>query len=254
MIGRHRKVNHMRVVGLATTLCALLLAQPVFAQEWTEYVNKVDRFSVPAPGEPTTTDITWDSEYGAKFPGHVYRWNQGSDRYTVTVVDYSDAERIHAAIKHEAYVGGVGYWVIDIASSIAQAARQYREKPGVKVTYDAFHYVNLITGHMLQLTNPDASRSYVAIYLHENRLYVLDATVGKGQPPPLIFQQSFAMLGPDGNSIRYQSLYYNRFPERQLGGRGRGAGGGGAGGAGTGGAGTGGAGGTQPQGGQPGRQ
>jgi uncharacterized membrane protein YgcG len=103
---------------------------------------------------------------------------------------------------------------------------------------------------MLQLTNPDASRSYVAIYLHENRLYVLDATVAKGQPPPLIFQQSFAMLGPDGNSIRYQNLYYNRFPERQLGGRG-GRGGGGAGGAGGG---ADGAGGTQPQGGQPGRQ
>ena len=111
------------------------------------------------------------------------------------------------------------------------------------MTYDAFHYVNLITGHMLQVTNPDASRSYVAIYLHENRLYVLDATVAKGQPPPLIFQQSFAMLGPDGNSIRYQSLYYNRFPERQLGGRG-----------GRGGGGDGGGGGAQPQGGQPGRQ
>ena len=47
----------MRVVGLTTAL-ALLLAQPAFAQEWTEYVNKVDRFSVPAPGEPTTTAIT----------------------------------------------------------------------------------------------------------------------------------------------------------------------------------------------------
>jgi hypothetical protein len=83
---------------------------------------------------------------------------------------------------------------------------------------------------MLQLTNADASRSYVAIYLHENRLYVLDATVAKGQPPALIFQQSFAMLGPDGNAVRYQSLYYNRFPERQLGGRGgRGDGGGNAG-------------------------
>jgi hypothetical protein len=235
----------MRVVGIATTLCALLLAQPAFAQEWTEYVNKVDRFSVPAPGEPTTAAITWDSEYGAKFPGRTYKWNQGPDRYTVTVVDFSDAERIHAAIKHEAYVGGVGYWVIDIAASIAHAARLYREKPGVKVTYDAFHYVNLITGHMLQLTNPDDSRSYVAIYLHENRLYVLDATVAKGQPPPLIFQQSFAMLGPEGNTIRYQSLYYNRFPERQLGGRGgRGAGGGG----------PDDAGGTQPQGGQPGQK
>ena len=98
------------------------------------------------------------------------------------------------------------------------------------------------------LTNPDASRSYVAIYLHENRLYVLDATVAKGQPPPLIFQQSFAMLGPDGNNIRYQSLYYNRFPERQLGGRG-GRGGGDRGG----GAGDAGRGGAPPQGGQ-GRQ
>jgi hypothetical protein len=101
---------------------------------------------------------------------------------------------------------------------------------------------------MLQLTNPDASRAYVAIYLHENRLYVLDATVAKGQPPPLIFQQSFAMLGEDGNSIRYQSLYYNRFPERQLGGRG-GRGGGGGRGEGAGGAG----GGNQPQGGRQGQ-
>ena len=50
----------MRVVGLATAL-ALLLAQPAFAQEWTEYMNKVDRFSVPAPGEPTSATITWDS-------------------------------------------------------------------------------------------------------------------------------------------------------------------------------------------------
>jgi hypothetical protein len=191
----------MRAIGLTTALCTLLLAQPAFAQEWIEYVNKVDRFSVPAPGEPTTETITWDSEYGAKFPGRVHRWTQGPNRYSITVVDFSDAEKIHAAINHTAYLGGVGYWVIDIAASVGHAARLYREKPGVKTTYDAFHYINLITGHMLQLTNPDASRSYVAIYLHENRLYVLDATVAKGQPPPLIFQQSFAITGPDGNAI-----------------------------------------------------
>jgi hypothetical protein len=131
-------------------------------------------------------------------------------------VDFSEAEKIHAALKHEAYVGGVGYWVVDIAASVAHAARLFRQKPGVTVTYDAFHYINLITGHMLQLTNPDASRSYVAIYLHENRLYILDATVAKGQPPPLIFQQSFTILGTDGNRIRYQELYHNKFPARQL--------------------------------------
>jgi hypothetical protein len=219
----------MHVIRLTAVLCALLLAQPVFAQGWSEYENREDRFSVPAPGEPTVEAISWDSEYGAKFPGRAYRWVQGPNRYSITVVDFSDAERIHAAIDHEAYVGGVGYWVIDIAASVAHAARLYREKPGVQVTYDAFHYVNLITGHALQVTNPDESRSYVAIYLHENRLYVLDATVAKGQPPPLIFQQSFAMLDPEGRTMRYQQLYYNRFPERQLGGRGGGGGGGGGG-------------------------
>ena len=223
----------MRRIGMTITLCALLLAQHVFAQEWAEYVNKEDFFSLPAPGQPTVEKITWDSEYDAKYPGRVYKWAQGPNRYSVTVVDYSDAEKIHAAIDHVAYVGGVGYWVIDIAASVAQAARMYREKPGVKVTYDAFHYINLITGHMLQLTNPDASRTYVTIYLHENRLYVSEATVAKGQPPPLIFQQSIAILGADGNPVRYKTLYYNRFPERKLGG-GRGGGGG-----------------AQPQGGQP---
>jgi hypothetical protein len=236
----------MPVIRLTAALCVLLLAQPALAQqEWTEYVNKVDRFSVPAPGEPKVETITWDSEYGAKFPARVYRWQQNANRYSITVVDFNDAEKIHAALKHEAYVGGVGYWVIDIAASPAHAARMYREKKGVQVTYDAFHYVNLIPGHQMAVTNADGSRSYVAIYLHENRLYILDATVAKGQPPPLIFRESFAMTDAEGNTVRYQQLYSNRYPERQLGGRGgRGGGGGG----GRGGAGGGGA--QEPQGGR----
>src|SRR4030095_7697386 len=115
---QHRKVKHMRVMGLTIALCTLLLAQPAFAQEWTEYVNKVDRFSVPAPGEPTTETITWDSEYGAKFPGKVYKWTQGPNRYSVPVVDFSNAEKIHAAINHEASVAGAGCWVIHIPQCI----------------------------------------------------------------------------------------------------------------------------------------
>ena len=45
------------------------------------------------------------------------------------------------------------------------------------MTYDAWHYINLIEGHQLQLTNADGTKTYVAIYLHENRLYIVDATV-----------------------------------------------------------------------------
>ena len=96
----------------------------------------------------------------------------------------------------------------------------------MKVTFDAFHYINLVTGHELQLTNPDQSRTYAGIYLHENRLYIFDATVAKGMPPPLIFQQSPEFLDASGTSIRYRTYYFNRLPELRLPGRGgRGAGG-----------------------------
>jgi hypothetical protein len=115
------------------------------------------------------------------------------------------------------------YWQIDILGSIQYAATQYRRKPGVQVTFDAFHYINLVTGHELQLTNPDQSRSYVGIYLHENRLYIFDATVVKGMPPPLIFQQSPEFVDANGNAIRYRTYYFNPVPEPRRGVGGAGA-------------------------------
>ena len=94
----------MRVTSLMAALCVLLLARPMTAQDWKEYENRADRFTVPAPGEPKVETITWDSEYGARFPGRMYRWDQGRTRYSVTVIDYSDAERIHSELNHVAYL------------------------------------------------------------------------------------------------------------------------------------------------------
>ena len=207
----------MRVAFLMAALCVVFSAQPALAQDWTEYENRVDRFTVPAPGEPKVDTIAWDSEYGAKFPGRVYTWMQRRARYSVTVVDYSDAERIHSELNHVAYRGGPGYWTIDIMASIDYAATRYRQKPGVKVTYDAWHYIERVTGHELQLTNPDESRSYVGIYLHENRLYIIDATAANNDVPPIIFQQSFGFLDAEGKPVQYRSFYFNRLPAPRLG-------------------------------------
>ena len=211
----------MRTTAAMTGLCALLLAQPALAQEWIEYVNRVDRFTVPAPGQPKAETITWDSEYGGKFPGRVYTWEQRRTRYSVTVVDYSDSERIHSELKHIAYQGGPGpggvYWLVDIVGSVAYAAMKYREKPGVDVTYDAFHYIEFVPGIELQLSNPDQSRSYVGIYLHENRLYILDATAPRSEAPPIIFQQSFGFLDAEGKPVRYRPFYVNPLPAPRLG-------------------------------------
>ena len=215
-------MSTMKVVAAA---CVLLIAGPLFAQEWDRYQNLEGRFAVTAPGQPAIEKTKWKSEYASMFPAAIYRWQQGQNRYTATVVDYSDSEAIYTANQHSADFQASFYWQIDILGSIQYAATQYRQKPGVKVTFDAFHYINLVTGHELQLTNPDQSRTYAGIYLHENRLYVFDATVAKGMPPPLIFQQSPEFLDADGNAIRYRTYYFNRVPEPRLGGRGaRGAG------------------------------
>jgi hypothetical protein len=208
---------------------ALLIAAPASAQEWTDFTSKIDRFTVNLPGEPKAQDLKWESEYGAVFPGRVYSLAQGTSNYSVTVIDYTDAEAIHAARPNrtEAETGGA-YWQVDIIASIAYAATKFRQRPGVKVTYDAYHYIDLVSGHQLQLTNPDQSRTFVGIYLHENRLYILEATVPPKAPQPGLFQQSLSFLDEAGMRVRYQTIYFNRLPPTRLGRGGRGGRAGGA--------------------------
>jgi hypothetical protein len=219
----------MRFVSMRFIAAAMfvLLAGSASAQEFAEYVNKVDRFTLNAPGQPTVQDITWPSEYGAVFPGRVYTWVAGASRYSMTVIDYTDAERIHAERKNHTEADSLPiYWQVDIQASIAYAATKFRQRPGVKVTFDAYHYINLISGHQLQLTNPDQSRTFVGIYLHENRLYIVEATVPPRAPQPGLFQQSVGFLDEMGNQVRYQQIYFNRLPTPRLGRGGRGGRGG----------------------------
>ena len=220
----------MRLIRRVLAALVLCASVPAFAQEWTEYVNRMDRFTTVFPGQPAVQEIKWPSEYGAVFPGRVYPHQNGPTRYSITVIDYTDAERRHAElIKNEAFSASI-YWQIDVMASIQYAATKFRQREGARVTYDAWHYISLVEGQQLQLTNADQSRSFVGIYLHENRLYIAEATVPAGAPQPGMFQQALGFLDEAGNNVRYDSIYSNRLPPSRLGGRGRGGRGDGAGG------------------------
>jgi hypothetical protein len=193
-----------------------------------EFVSTEDHFSIVFPGKPTVQTITWPSEYGAVFPGRVYSVQQGPNRYTVTVIDYSDAPSIHAKIKKPESFQQDIYAQIDVQASIQYAASKlYRFRPGSRVTYDAWHYIDLVEGHQLQLTNTDNTKTYVSIYLHENRLYIVDATVPATAPAQGIFQQNLGFMDAKGQRVRYNEIYANRppaLPARGGGGGGRGGG------------------------------
>ena len=197
--------------GIIAGITVLLVAATLQAQEWSTYSNRIDRFEVNFPGQPKVEEIKWPSEYGAVFPGRVYSLEQNGGRYSVTVIDYTDAERIHAARTNHTEADSLPiYWQVDVQASIAYAATKFRQRPGVKVTYDAFHYIDLVSGHQLQMTNPDQSRTFAGIYLHESRLYILEATVPAKAPPPGLFQQSLGFLDAAGKKVRYPTIYYNR--------------------------------------------
>jgi len=211
-----------RFVHVIAAVCLLASARPSFAQkEWADYRNLDDHFAINAPGDPMVETTTWKSEYDSVLPEKVYRWTDGQNKYSVSVVDYSNNEAVFYANHHSDDFQAAAYWQIDILGSIQYAASKlYRLRPGSKVTFDAFHYINLVTGQQVQLTNADTTRTYVAIYLHENRLYILDATVTKASPPPIIFQQSLEFLDADGKSIRYRTYYFDKLPDQKFGRRG----------------------------------
>lgn len=195
---------------------------PLQAQDWVEYLSRDDAFTINFPGEPARQETTYLSEYGATFPARVYRRDQGGSRYVVTVVDYREAERIHTARAktcppdgHTGCTGapytGVGSWKTDVRGAIDFATWSFLQRDA-KVSFFGWSFVDLVEGRQLQLTNADASRSFVAIYMHDSRLYILEATVPKGLPAPGFFQQSLGFVDTDGKGIRYQAIYSNGFP------------------------------------------
>jgi hypothetical protein len=207
----------MRLSRLIPAALLLLLPTLSVAQDWMEYASKNDFFSVNFPGEPQIRDITYTSEYGLTLPGRVYSVTQGPNRYSVTVVDYSNAEKMHVerAAKCKA-AGGDGDSCgspgrADVRGAIVHASWAFIKRDA-EMTHFANYNADLVEGLRLQLLNADKSRTYAVIHMHDYRLYILEGTVAAGLPPPALFQQSLGFLDKGGNRIRYETTYSHGFP------------------------------------------
>lgn len=169
---------------LSAAALFLFIAAPLVAQEWIEFVDRIERFRVNLPSQPEVKDATYVGADGSMQPARVYTVQKDAQRYSITVVNYAGAD------------------VSMVQGSIAFAAWNFRKRGGA-ITYDAFAQVDRIDGHQLQITNADKSRTFIAIHLHQRRLYILEATVPPGAPPPVQFQQSLEIIDEKGERIRY---------------------------------------------------
>ncbi|MGH9256770.1 MAG: hypothetical protein ACRD3C_19595, partial [Vicinamibacterales bacterium] len=210
----------MHTLVLLAALFVLSLARPAFAQDWAEFINREDGFRVDFPGQPRVQDITWTSEYGYTLPARVYSADRGRERYSITVVDYRGIEKQGIARASACPPGaepcrggqvgsviGPGYWKQDVRGAVTYATFKLLQRDA-RLTHLMWNFTDLVDGNLVQLTNnADRSRTFAAVHMHDNRLYVLDGTVPEGYPEPGLFQQSMGFVDRAGNGIRYQTMY-----------------------------------------------
>lgn len=215
----------MRLIQLIPAAFILFLSGPAFTQGWIEYASRADRFSVNFPGQPTVRDIRYTSFFDGVFPARVHSYESGPNRYSVTVVDYTDAERIHTERAKSCQPGaqslclgseadgaqGVGSWKYDVRGAMDFASWRLLQRDA-RVTFLGWAAIDRIEGRQIHLTNADRSRTFVAIHMHDNRLYIFEATVPAGSPEPGLFQQSPRFLDEEGRPARYDTIYSNGFP------------------------------------------
>jgi hypothetical protein len=221
----------MRLSSAVSAALVLSLSGSALAQEYVEYVSQQDRFTATFPVQPKVTETTFKSQFGSNLPARVYSAESLAGRFKLTVVDYNNIEAISTERAKSCPAGaetcrgggsstGAGYWKADIEGAVIYATWQFMQRDA-KITYLGWNNINLVEGHMLYLTNnSDKSRTSAGIYMHENKLYILEGTVPAGYPDPGFFQQSVGWLDENGNGIRYETVYHNGFPKPPVAGRG----------------------------------
>jgi hypothetical protein len=186
----------MRLGGIGSAvfgalLSAMLFSAPAKAQDWFEYVNQENHFAVSLPTEPSQSAGTFQSASGATLPAAIFTATHGESTYTATVVDYS-------SLGEEEYLG-----------ALEHAAAQIRARGGEVTSENDASYEGFDTW-MMQLTNPDGTRSFMAIALPPvvsrlERLYIIEGRSPEGVPPPGLFQQSLSFRDDHGDRMRYDT-------------------------------------------------
>jgi len=184
----------MRLFGMISFLALLAAPLPAFAQGWIEYTNRDDRFSINFPGEPAIEQTEYQPLEGPPVPARIYTGARGESRFKLTVVDFT--QEYEFTPWPFTFTGANA-----VQGATAFASNELRERG--EVTYDAYDRLNLIPGQLLQVTEPSGRRIFAGIYTYDRRLYIMEASVPEGAPPPAIFRTSLAILDNEGTIIRY---------------------------------------------------
>ena len=168
----------MRLIAFA--LAAFLAGGPAAAQNWQEYSYPACSFTVAFPADPQIETTTYQVADGRSVEAHVYSVRQNDSVLKVTV-----AELANTGLEESAVIG--------------HAIKLLSEGGEVKI--DIPHRVYQVYGRQLSIAGADGSRSTVAVFDFNGRLYQIEGKALPGGSPldMLRFQQSLVFTGGGSN-------------------------------------------------------
>ena len=167
----------------AFVVAALVIGGPAAAQSWQEYSSPEYAFSVAFPATPRVESTTYHVADNRSVPARVYTVRQNNILYKVTVANLAGTGMQESA-------------VIDHAIKALSA--------GGEVKFDIPHRIYKVYGRQLSVLGADGSRSTIAVFDYNGRLYQIEAKALPGASDAaagtLRFQQSLAFT--DGGANR----------------------------------------------------
>ena len=179
----------MRRLGFIAAAVVMCVSSAVYAQAWSEYINRQEFFTVNFPGDPTVKEIPYKTAKGTNLKAKVFTANAPAGsitagRYAMTVVDYSTAPG-------------------ELSTAVAEAAKIYRAKGNP--TYDDTGNVDRIKTQRQTIETSNMTYIMTEILAHGTRLYIVEAETAMNVPPPAQFQASVQILDENGQRIRYEN-------------------------------------------------
>jgi hypothetical protein len=157
---------------VAIVLAAWLTPAAAATQEWKVYPYPEAGFAIQFPAPPTVDKSTFRTVAGLSLPMTRYTLRQDRIVYTLSIVDFTATNA-------------------DAMATIAETEKSFGANGKVTVAIDA--RVNRSFGRELSVSGSDGSRSSVAIFFVNKRLFRL---VGESLPPNAI--------ETSGDAIRFQ--------------------------------------------------
>ena len=154
VVGSLVAVARVRLPLAGVAAAVLLIGSPADAQVWREY--RYTGFAIQFPTEPTIEAVTYTTADGLKADARLYSAKPEGALYRVTVADLSESR-------------------LSEAQALGEAVDRLAAEGEVIV--DVPHRVNRIFGRQLNVVRHDGSRSAIALFYRNRRLYLIEGTI-----------------------------------------------------------------------------